>query len=78
MSIFNNILGSFEAQLNIALTAYPALNVPDISPDFLRVIKGQCTAGLVMSVCVGHAISLCLLSYHDMWFDFLKIHFLMT
>jgi len=42
--------GSYDAQLNTALTAYPALNVPDIPPDALRIIKGQCTTGLVMSV----------------------------
>jgi len=42
--------GSYDAQLNTALTAYPALNVPDITQDYLRVIKGNCTAGLVMSV----------------------------
>jgi len=41
---------TYDQQLNTALTAYPALNVPDIPPDALRVIKGQCTPGLAMSV----------------------------
>lgn len=42
--------GSFETQLNTALTAFPALNVPDIPNEALKIIRGQCTAGLVMSV----------------------------
>jgi len=41
---------SYDSQLNIALSAYPALNVPDIPPEALKIIKGQCAAGLVMSV----------------------------
>jgi len=42
--------GSYDSQLATALTAYPALNVPDIPPEALKLIKGQCTAGLVISV----------------------------
>jgi len=42
--------GGYDGQLSIALSAYPALNVPDIPPEALKIIKGQCTAGLVMSV----------------------------
>lgn len=41
---------TYEEQLSIALTAYPALSVPDIPQDALRIIKGQCGLGLVMSV----------------------------
>jgi len=41
---------NYDQQLNTALSAYPALNVPDIPSDALRIIKGQCTQGLVMSV----------------------------
>jgi len=41
---------NYDTQLQTALTAYPALNVPDIPGDALRIIKGQCNPGLMMSV----------------------------
>jgi len=41
---------SYDSQLNVALSAYPALNVPDIPPEPLKIIKGQCNVGLMMSV----------------------------
>lgn len=58
--------GSFETQLNTALTAFPALNVPDIPNEALKIIRGQCTAGLVMSVCcLLPSIALCLLTFRS-------------
>jgi hypothetical protein len=54
----SHVLDSYEQQLNTALTAYPALNVTDIPQEYLKTIRGQCSPGLVMSVCVSS--SLCL------------------
>lgn len=47
---FNVPGDTYDQQLNVALTAYPALNVTDIPNEYLKTIRGQCSAGLVMSV----------------------------
>jgi len=42
--------GNYDAQLNCALSLFPAMNVPDIPREALNIIKGQCKGGLMISV----------------------------